>query len=264
MNENELILTSLLGCRRIDLYTERPRLSPEQKNRFDEIRERRGQQEPLQYLLGEAEFYGLSFQVDPRVLIPRPETELLVEAVVQAAEGFDKGALRILEFGTGSGNIAVSLAKSLSGSRITSLDVSAEALALARDNVARHACQDRVFLRHQDLRECLKGQTADGIYDVLVSNPPYVPREDWGILPADVRREPRLALDGGPAGMGLLLEIISKAPGVLVPGGILGLEFGDGQRAAVAASLSAAAFEDVRFLKDFSQTDRIVIARRNK
>src|SRR3989338_1874890 len=178
MTENEIILTSILNCRCVDLYTRPPVLNPEQQTRLSEIQRRRANKEPLQYILGSCEFMCLKFLVDERVLIPRPETEFLVEAVIEKSKSLVKRPLAILDIGTGSGNIAVSLAKFIPDCRVVTVDISAEALEVARDNAKLNGVSDRVEFFHGDLFANQQNNTNDEIlFDIIISNPQYVNAE---------------------------------------------------------------------------------------
>ena len=217
MKEHELILTSLLNCDRTRLYVEAEALNPIQKNQYDEILKKRSAGEPLQYLIGWTEFFGLKFAVNPSVLIPRPETEILVEkTLARVKEKFQDKAIKILDLGTGSGNVAVTLAHHLPQADIVSVDVSGEAIEVAQKNARLNGVADRIRFICADMEKFLK-QT-DSQFDVIVSNPPYIPTENLSMLPNDVQREPRLALDGGPDGLEFYRIIFKQGLAQLVRG----------------------------------------------
>ncbi|MBN1484782.1 MAG: peptide chain release factor N(5)-glutamine methyltransferase [Chloroflexia bacterium] len=223
----ELLLAHCLGQRRVDLYTHPQREpGPQERQAYRSLLERRARQEPVSYLLGRKEFYGLSFLVDERVLIPRPETEVLVELTLERARGRRWRGLRLADVGTGSGCIAVALARHLPQARVYATDISAAALALALENCRRHGVEERVALLLGDLCEPLPE-----VVDLLLCNPPYTV---WGSLPGGIRDyEPRLALDGGPDGLAFYRRLLQQLPGRLSPGGSALLELGDNQAESV-------------------------------
>ena len=244
--------------------------------------ERRRAGEPIQYITGEQEFYGLPFRVTPDVLIPRPETEHVVEKALELAAlpgssvtGHDfsraesgtkqdwalapAGFQRIVDIGTGSGAIAVALAHHLRNAQITALDISPAALEVARENAIRNAVADRIRFLLGDL---LAPVVADR-FDLVVSNPPYVPTADRDSLSVEVRdHEPGLALFAGPDGLHIYHRLIPAAFAVLEPGGYLVMEIGYGQSAAVAAVLGDTGFEQIEFVPDLQGIPRVACGRR--
>lgn len=263
MKENELILTSLLNCRLVDLYIDPPVLNPSQQEHFENILNRRKISEPLQYILGSCEFMGLSFQVDPRVLIPRPETELLVEAVLKKVRAVLPPSVNILDVGTGSGNISVSLAKFLPEANISALDISSEALDLAEHNACRHQVSKRISFIQSDLFENIeKSFSEQNLFDIIVSNPPYIPSDQICKLAVEVQKEPRLALDGGEDGLNFYRAIMHDGIRFLKPGGYLFLEIGDGQREPLEEiSRQKNCLEITDVIQDYRGTDRIMALR---
>ncbi len=233
--EAERLLAAVLGRERpwVLAHPEAP-LTAEALAEFWARVERRLAHEPLPYLLGEAEFFGLRFRVTPAVLIPRPETEQLVELALAWLRAHPQ-ARRVADVGTGSGCIAVSVACHAPQVQVEALDISAEALEVAQFNARRHGVADRIHFRQGHLLEPLAAAV-----DVLLSNPPYVADEEWPDLPPSVRREPRLALVGGKAGLDLIAALLEQAPRVLKPGGLLLMEMGAQQGAAVLALAQAA------------------------
>ena len=224
----------------------------EQLARYQALIERRLRFEPVQYIVGTQEFFGLEFAVTPAVLIPRPETELLVETVLARAAV----NARILDVGTGSGAIAVVLARRFAGARVTAVDLSAEALAVARANAARHGVAVRFV--ESDLLGSLGPEES---FDVIVANPPYIPERDREGLEAQVRDyEPGLALFAGAEGMAVYERLIPQAWGRLDAGGWLALELGYGQRQAIGWLLEG--WSEVEFLDDLQGIARVVVARR--
>jgi release factor glutamine methyltransferase len=257
--DSELLLLHILGLSRTVLFTDPNRaLTDTEQRRFDEAIERRVKGEPIQYITGEQEFYGLALRVTPAVLIPRPETELLVEAVLERLPAAGEAPLRIADIGTGSGAISIALAVQRTDLQVTTLDISAAALALARENAARHGVAERIRFLESDLLRAVAGETA---FDAIVSNPPYVPENDRDTLHVQVREhEPATALFAGPEGMDIYRRLIPQAWAALKPGRLLALEFGHGQREALAELLRG--WTDVVFLEDLQGIPRVVLARR--
>ncbi len=251
MSEDEIILTHILKCRRIDLHLNKPVLTPEQQQRFDEYVARRKTGEPLQYILGVAHFYGLEFKVNPAVLVPRPETEILVEEALRRFKGKS-----ILDIGTGSGNIAVTLAKHIPQARVTAIDISEKALVVARENAVAHGVADRVDFVRADI---LQGFVPDQAFDLVVSNPPYIPSGQIASLPADVQKEPRMALDGGEDGLKFCQTLIKSSPPLLRKGGCLMMEFGDGQGSSLRTLCEQIqAFSPIEILCDLTGKERVL------
>jgi release factor glutamine methyltransferase len=208
------------------------RMPPDVAERFEALLARRLAREPTAYLTGHREFYGLDFKVTPDVLIPRPETEQLVEAALQLARNeLQRTRLRIADVGTGSGAIAVSLAKTLPRAEIYATDVSRAALAVASENALRHGVDRRIAFRPGHLLTPVHDYV-----DLIVANLPYVTTQDWSQLAPELREhEPRLALDGGPDGLDLIRDLLRQAPCYLRPGGHVLLEIGEGQVKPLAA-----------------------------
>jgi len=224
---------------------------------FCDLVERRVAGEPMQYIAGEAEFYGLPFHVNRDVLIPRPETEHLVEKAIALAGEFARP--RMVDVGTGSGAIAVALAHALPSAKITATDISPAALAVAEANAARNGAAGRVRFLQGDLL----GPVAGERFDIVVSNPPYVPECDRETLDVEVRDyEPAQALFAGEDGLAMYRQLIPAAFVALVPGGFLALEIGYGQQEAVEALLADAGFSGIEFTEDLQQIARVVVARR--
>ena len=257
MTEQELMLTSLLNCRRVDLYVDSKALTPEQQNLLSLMVERRKNGEPLQHILGSCEFMGLKFITDKRALIPRPETEILVGLVIEKALSLSRFPLRILDIGTGSGNIAVSLAKNISNCLVTAVDISKEALDLARDNARLNQVEGKIRFIESDLFSYLSSYLAlENLFDIIVSNPPYIVMDDQHLSQGDVRFEPISALVSGKDGLDDIRHIISQASAYLNPGGWLLLEHGYDQAPSVRELLEKSGFESVFSAKDISGIDR--------
>lgn len=254
---SELLLSGALGLKRLDLYLQFDRpLRPDELAVFKARLVRRARHEPLQYIAGEAEFRNLRLHVDRRVLIPRPETELLVGAVLEWAA--DRSGLTALDIGTGSGAIGLSLATEGPFAAVVATDISAEALEVARENLRIAAPGAAVELRHG----AGYGPVAGERFDVIVSNPPYVGEAERASLDPEVREwEPAVALYSGDDGLETIRELVAGAPGHLCAGGLLAVEIGSGQ-AVEAARLVAdrGAFHESMVLKDLAGRERIVLA----
>lgn len=225
--------------------------------RYAGLLERRLRGEPIQYITGEAEFYGLSFRVTPDVLIPRPETEHLVEEALALASRWAHP--RIVDIGAGSGAIAVALARHLPNAHIAAIDVSPGALAIARENAERNGVADRIRFLQGDLLAPVAAES----FEIVVSNPPYVPEADRDALSVEVRDyEPAQALFAGTDGLAIYRRLIPAAMSVLVPGGSLLFEIGFGQAESIEALLHAAGFRDIGFIADLQAIPRVARAQR--
>jgi release factor glutamine methyltransferase len=248
----------VLGLTRVRLYTDLDRpLDKAELQAYRALIEARASGTPVQYLTGRRDFYGRTFQVDPRVLIPRPETEGLVEAVLQALP--PAGPLRLLDLATGSGCIAVTLAAARPEVTVLATDIDAGACEVARANAEAHGVAPRVTVRQGDLFDPVAHEAP---FDAVVSNPPYVRTAELPGLQAEVQCEPRLALDGGPEGLTVLARVVEGALAVLVPGGLLALEMGEQQGAAVRNLLLRRGYEAVRVEQDFERRDRLAFGTR--
>lgn len=262
MNETELLFTHVLKCDRAGLYAQRGRaLTPVESAFIADALQRRVNGEPLQYILGKADFMGMEFTVDKRVLIPRPETEILVETAIRYA-GTGKKDCVIIDVGTGCGNIAVAIAKSLPSASVTAIDISPEALALAAENAAANGVGGKInFALGDMLADC---RIPDAACSVIVSNPPYVLSHDVGRLQPEVRHEPRVALDGGKDGLIYYRSLAVQAPRLLAPGGMLVLEMGFGLCDQVREVLEARGeFTVQEVINDYCGIERIIAARKN-
>jgi len=230
-------------------------LPPEAQDSFHSLIERRVSGEPLQYITGTTEFYGLPFHVKRGVLIPRPETEHLVEEVIRLAAQFPSP--HIADIGTGSGAIAVALAHSLPNAQITATDLSPQALNIARRNAEHNAV--RVAFLHGDLLAPLAGRR----FDIIASNPPYIPLSDRASLSVEVREhEPSTALFAGDDGLSIYRRLVPDAIPRLNHGGYLVMEIGYGQRPAIEGLLAASAYIDLHFLPDYQDIPRVAIGRK--
>ncbi len=231
-------------------------LSDEEENRFRAFVQRRARREPFQYIAGEREFYGLEFSVTPAVLIPRPETELLVEAAIEILRS--KNEPRFCEIGVGSGCISVSILNEIKAARAVAFDVSEKALRIAAANAERHRVADRLKLEISNVFENLKGEK----FDLIVSNPPYISAEEFRDLQTEVRDfEPALALTDGENGLTIVKKIIKDAPKFLKSNSFLLLEIGYGQAEIVREMFAPRFWKSVEILPDLQGIPRTVRAK---
>ncbi|MBW7893996.1 MAG: peptide chain release factor N(5)-glutamine methyltransferase [Opitutaceae bacterium] len=254
----ELLVGHALGLKRMQLYMlfERPLSEPELETIRPLVR-RRGAREPLQYIVGEMEFFGVNLKIDRRALIPRPETEHLLALIT---EKLSAAPARILDLGTGSGAIALGLARHYPEAKVTAFDVSAEAVELTRENIARNQLADRVTALQSDWFSALD---AAARFELVVSNPPYLTAAEAADTAAEIRQyEPSLALTPGVTGMEALTPIIAGARDRLETGGWLALETGIAQHAALAAQLAAQGYTGFESVADLTGRPRFVFARR--
>jgi release factor glutamine methyltransferase len=252
--ETRILLEHVLGWRRTELITrDDEELAAESVGRFDALAQRRATGEPIAQLVGTREFFGLAFEVTPDVLIPRPETELLVEIALEQLTGIE--APRVLDLGTGSGAIAVAIAFSRDGAQVWAVDQSAEALAVATRNASRLLGPERnITLLESDWTSVLDPALR---FDVIVSNPPYIAQNDPHLSKGDLRFEPRTALTDEADGLAAIRTIIQTAPFFLATGGSLWLEHGYDQAADVRALLTARGLSDVRSERDLAGIERV-------
>lgn len=256
----QLLLAWATGLRREDFARSPERiLAARERLIFEKAVELRAERRPLPYITGEQGFYGRLFKVNRAVLIPRPETELLVDFAKQKAVGFS-GTAHIADIGTGSGAIAVSIALDLPGSEVWATDISPLALNIARKNIRRYHVESRVKTGEGDLFKPLAGQ----VFEIIVSNPPYVPRVDRDALMPEVRDyEPAAALweGAGETGTGLHERLLTEAPGYLVHGGWIAMELGLGQAERVREKAQELGYRETEVIKDIAGIDRVVAAR---
>jgi release factor glutamine methyltransferase len=258
----EVLLAQARACRRIELYTAFEEVPTEAiRAAFREMVRRRAEGMPVAYLVGHREFYSLDFRVTPDVLIPRPETELVVLRLIELARQRSSDGLTICDVGTGSGNIAVTAAKHLPASRVTAIDVSPAALEVARGNAQRHGVAERIEFIVGDL---LSPLTDGQKFDFLISNPPYVKESEFESLSPDVRNfEPRLALVAGSEGTEIVQTLLPQAAEHLHPGGHLLMEVSPTTHDAVLALLAAdERFDPAPTIRDLNRLPRVVQAKR--
>lgn len=249
----EVLLSHLLGEKRIYLYVhfDQP-LTADELARYRELVKRRVAGEPVAYICGEKEFMGLAFKVTPAVLVPQPDTETLVEAVIERLRG--KKSPRIADICTGSGAIALALAHYLPETSVAATDISADAVSIAKENAETLGLSERVRFLEGDLLAPLAGET----FDAIVSNPPYIPGADIEGLPREVRAEPRLALDGGADGLDFYRRLVGESAALLNDGGFLAVECGDTQAGAIV-EMAVDAFGKTEIVRDIADKERVVV-----
>jgi release factor glutamine methyltransferase len=254
--DTEILLAQARGCRRIELYTRFDEvLSERERSTMRDLVRRRTLSEPVAYLVGHREFFGLDFQVTPAVLIPRPDTETLVVELLDVAKVF--AAPRILDVGTGSGCIAVAAAVNHPTAQITAIDKSEAALAVARKNAESHHVLNRIRFLAGDLFDPVREEEP---FDIVASNPPYIAEHEKETLQNDVRKyEPHEALFSGPTGLEVLFRLIAEAPNHVRVGGTLMLEISPEQASAVAGQMeSSGRYAETRVINDLSRQARVV------
>ncbi len=259
----EVLLAAARGCQRIDLYASfDAEASPETRTAFREFVQRRAEGVPVAYLVGHREFFSLGFRTTPDVLIPRPESELLVVAALdRLRDPAAPKAASVVDIGTGSGVIAICVAKHVPTCHMTALDISPAALEVARQNARTHGVADRIEFVESDLFGALP---ANHLYDMIVGNPPYVSRIEWEALPDDIKRqEPRVALDGGETGMEIIERLVRDAVQRLQPAGWLLLELGPTRREAAERLVrSVHGLRLAEVIQDLAGLPRVLAARR--
>ena len=255
----EILLAHARGCQRIQLYTQfNEPLSDAVRGTMRELVQRRTKAEPVAYLVGVREFFSLSFRVTRDVLIPRPDTETLVMEILDGVKGLPSP--RVLDLCTGSGCVAVAVAKNCRTARVTATDISHSAIEIARENVSRHNVVDRVDLVESDL---FAGIPRGSNFDLIAGNPPYIPSAEIDLLDAEVAcHEPRLALDGGADGLSVLRRIINAAPEFVAAKGLLLLEFTPEQAESLTAILiEHGGYDEIVIRKDLAHRPRVLKAR---
>lgn len=252
----ESLLASVLNCKRLDLYLayDKP-VSEDELGIYRNFIKRRASFEPLQYITGSVEFYGLNFKVNPSVLIPRPETELLVETILDQYKSTDN--LKIFDIGSGSGNIAVSLAFHLPGSNIFATDISTDALKLAIENSQLNSVEERIqFIHHDIITDSIKDLDE---FDIVVSNPPYVSEKDYFTLQNEIIKfEPKIAVSDFEDGLKFYKVICSRSDQFLKKSGKLFFELSDGQQNDVEKIMQENNLNDIAVKKDYSGIERII------
>lgn len=278
MNEVELLFTEILNCNRVDLYLSKNlHLDKYKSSLLSSALKRRISAEPIQYILGKTEFMGLEFKVNKDVFIPRPETEILVETVLKIASTFKPNlkprsqepktlSLNILDIGTGSGNIGISLAKFLKDCKVVAVDVSKEAIVVARNNALLNGLVRRVDFINQDFFSLRQAtcKLQPFSFDFVVSNPPYIPTKEIKFLKPEIKYEPNVALDGGEDGMYFCRGVIKECPRYLKENGYLIMEMGYGQSEAIQdIALATKKFKITEIIKDYQEIERVIVLKRN-
>jgi release factor glutamine methyltransferase len=258
----EELLAHVFRCKPLEIYTGaalQPATTPEQLQiikRLEPLAERIEKGEPLQYVIGQVDFWGLELKCDPRALIPRPETELLVEEIL-SSRIWDHKPATVVDVGTGTGCIVLTLAQQRPDAHFKAVDVSSAALELAQENARLNGLEGAILWLENDLLEGFAAESAD----LIVANLPYIATDDWQALSPSVRDyEPQSALESGPCGMELIAQLAKQARSVLVPGGMLFLEFGFDQGGAVAECLDHLGYQNIQIRHDLAGHDRIAIA----
>ncbi len=259
--EAEILLCTLLGCDREKVFSEPGTIVPDEvAGQYRELIEKRSTRYPLQYLIHKQEFYSLEFYVDERVLIPRPESELIIDELLKIGRS---ATFWMLDIGTGSGNLAVSAAVYILRATIFAIDHSWAALDVARINAGKHHVSERVFFIHAHFLECFKPSLAEPIFDVIVSNPPYIRTSEMEHLQVEIKEyEPRFSLEAGKDGLQAYREIIPAAYPLLKKGGRLILEIGDGMAPDVTSLMRQSSFGSIGTKKDLQGIERIAVARK--
>jgi release factor glutamine methyltransferase len=253
----EHLLADALGKKRIELYLEFDRpLSDRELEPLREKVRRRADGEPLQHLLGHWDFFGRTFKTDRRALIPRSETELLVEAVLKRLAIRESKATRLVDVGTGSGILAITFALEQPELEVVAADISDDALALAQENAERLGVSQRIVFCRSDLLDQI-----DGSFDWIVANLPYIPTADISGLQREVRFDPALALDGGEDGLAIVKRLIESIPGKIASNGVVALELGQGQAKTLSDFLARQNYRDISIMKDYQGVERVLIAR---
>jgi len=266
----EVLLAHILRKTRLELYLEFSRpLSLRELTLFKKLIIKRSHHVPLSYLTGEQDFMGLRLKIDENVYIPRPETEILVEEALKLVRSidFEEGKTSqdfiIVDLGTGSGNIAIKLALELEKSKVYAVDISPEALQIARENARMHNLNKRITFLEGDLFIPLVDLGLEGKVDLMISNPPYVRSEEIKSLPPEVLREPRIALEGGGDGLGIYRKIISQSPGFLRKAGFLALEIGHRQAKRIQdLILAQKGLCSAQVISDYGGVERITLTSR--
>jgi len=261
----ELLLGHVLKMNRVQLYLnfERP-LAASELDQFREFLKRRAGHEPIQYILGETEFYSLKLKVNRHTLIPRPETEILVDTVIeQCKKIFDQGkTIQILDIGTGSGNIAIALAKNIQCAQVTAIDIHDETLRIAKQNAEYHQTNVKInFIKQNILAENIE---LGGTFDIIVSNPPYISKEEFNSLPKEVRDyEPFIALDGGNEGLIFYQRLADISKQLLSSDGLIVSEIGASQADEIyQLFLATKLFQQIEIINDLNDLPRVIFAKK--
>ncbi len=257
----ELLLADLLKCKRLELYLmyDRP-LTEKELTVYRGYLKRRSTFEPTQYIIGTVEFYGLEFRVSPAVLIPRPETEILVETVINSVNKEDE--LQIMDIGSGSGNISIAIAVNLPNAYVTSIEISESEIAVEEENLKKYDLNKRVAFLNYDILRVNKDELSD--FDIIVSNPPYVSKEDYGKVQNEILNyEPNIAVTDFHDGYKFYLEIISLTAQILKPNGKIFLEIAQGQSKKINEIMKENNFKEISIVQDYQKIDRVIYGVKN-
>jgi len=252
----EILLANILNCKRLELYLmyDKP-LRDSELNIYREDLKRRSNYEPVQYITGSVEFYALELKVTPAVLIPRPETEILVEVIIDSVKKEDE--LFILDFGSGCGNISIALAENLPNVHVTGIDISKDAIMIANENLEKYKLNDRVNFLNGDILKFNVNNFSN--YDIIVSNPPYVSQNDYLNVQKEIKNfEPRIAVTDFSDGYKYFGKIITLASGILKLGGKLFFEMGEGQSKKINELLIKNNYKEINVFKDYQKIDRVI------
>lgn len=252
----EILLANILNCKRLELYLmyEKP-LRDSELNNYREFLKRRSNYEPVQYITGSVEFYALELKVTPAVLIPRPETEILVEVIIDSVKKEDE--LFILDFGSGCGNISIALAENLPNVHVTGIDISRDAIMIANENLEKYKLNDRVNFLNGDILKFNVNNFSN--YDIIVSNPPYVSQNDYLNVQKEIKNfEPKVAVTDFSDGYKYFVKIITLASGILKSGGKLFFEMGEGQSKKINELLIKNDYKEINVFKDYQKIDRVI------
>jgi release factor glutamine methyltransferase len=252
----ELLLTDILKCKRLELYLmyDRP-LTEKELTEYREYLKRRSAFEPAQYIIGTVEFYCLEFNVSPAVLIPRPETEILVETVINSVPKEDE--LRVMDIGSGSGNISIAIAVNLPNAQVSGIEISESAIVVAEENLKKYDLNKRVSFLNYDILNVNKNELSD--FDIIVSNPPYVSKEDYSKVQKEILNyEPNIAVTDFHDGYKFYREIISLTAQVLKPNGKIFLEIAQGQSKKISGFMKDNNFKEISIVQDYQKIDRVI------
>ena len=252
----EILLANILNCKRLELYLlyDKP-LRDRELNSYREYLKRRSNYEPIQYITGSVEFYTLELKVTPAVLIPRPETEILVEVIIDSVKKEDE--LFILDFGSGCGNISIALAENLPNVHVTGIDISKDAIMIANENLEKYKLNDRVNFLNGDILKFNVNNISN--YDIIVSNPPYVSQNDYLNVQKEIKNfEPKIAVTDFSDGYKYFAKIITLASGILKSGGKLFFEMGEGQSKKINELLVKNNYKKIYVFKDYQKIDRVI------
>ncbi|MFH1715420.1 MAG: peptide chain release factor N(5)-glutamine methyltransferase [Elusimicrobiota bacterium] len=259
----EVLLAHVLGMKRLDLYLNFERhLTEEERIKYKNLVQRRKDRIPVAYLIGDKEFMGLSFKVNNNVLIPRPETELLVEQVISRAKGNDPEKGIVIDVFTGSGNIAISLAKNMENVAVYGIDIDDNALKCAEQNAVNNIVADKVNFIKGDVLKPLCAYPLKNSVDIITANPPYIKTGELAGLEPEVQNEPKSALDGGDDGLDFYKRLIKESKEYLKKDGLLAMEIGADLKGEVVDLLEEYGYKDINVIPDYAGLDRVIVCKR--